>query len=340
MNVLSRKMSNFSGKTARVTVTGAAGAIGYALLFRIASGAFLGSQTKIHLNLLEIPQGMNALKGVEMELRDCAFPLVSDITCTDDSDEAFDGCDFAFLVGAKPRSKGMERGDLLEANANIFTAQGKSINKGANRDSFKAIVVGNPANTNALIAAASAPNIDPTRFSAMTRLDHNRGLSQLSAKLNCGVTDISNFMIWGNHSATQYPDIHHASVNGKAITDLVDQEWNQNTFIPDVQQRGAAIIAARGASSAASAASSAIDHMRDWELGLPEGEVTSMAVYSDGSDGYGIAEGIYYSFPVTCKNGNYEIVKGLDISAFSQERMSATEKELLEEKAAVAHLLP
>lgn len=321
----------------KVTVTGAAGQISYGLLFRIASGAMLGDDQPVILQLLEITPALDALKGVAMELDDCAFPLLESIVCTDDANVAFKDTDYALLVGARPRGPGMERKDLLEANAAIFSAQGKAINAVASRN-IKVLVVGNPANTNALIAQRNAPDIDPRNFTAMTRLDHNRAMTQLAQKTNNPVTAVSHMTIWGNHSATQYPDLFHAKVNGTAATDLIDQAWYEGTFIPEVQQRGAAIIAARGASSAASAANAAIDHVRTWALGSPANDWVSMGVYSDGS--YGIAEGLIYSFPVTCSNGEWGIVQGLEIDAFSQAKMDATEQELTEERDAVQHLLP
>ena len=321
----------------RVTVTGAAGQISYGLLFRIASGAMLGEDQPIILQLLEITPAMDALKGVAMELDDCAFSLLENIVCTDDANVAFKDTDYALLVGARPRGPGMERKDLLEANAAIFSAQGKAINAVASRG-IKVLVVGNPANTNALIAQRNAPDIDPRNFTAMTRLDHNRAMTQLAQKTGNAVTAVTHMTIWGNHSATQYPDLFHAKVNGEAATTLIDQAWYKETFIPEVQQRGAAIIAARGASSAASAANAAIDHMRTWALGSAANDWVSMGIYSDGS--YGIAEGLIYSFPVTCSNGDWTIVQGLEIDAFSQEKMDATEKELTEERDAVQHLLP
>lgn len=319
----------------RVTITGAAGQIGYALLFRVASGEMLGKDQPVIMQLLEIPPAMDALKGVIMEVQDCAFPLVVDMIPTSDADVAFKDTDYALLVGSRPRSKGMERKDLLEANAAIFSVQGKAINDHASRG-VKVLVVGNPANTNSLIAQRNAPDIDPRQFTAMTRLDHNRAMAQLAMKTGKHTTDVKDLAIWGNHSATQYPDLHGATVAGKAAMDLVDQAWYENDFIPTVQQRGAAIIEARGASSAASAANAAIDHMHDWALGSDG--IVSMGVYSDGS--YGIAEGLIYSFPVTCKDGDWSIVQGLDINAFSQGKMTATETELAEERDAVAHLLP
>lgn len=321
----------------RITVTGAAGQISYALLFRIASGAMLGDQQPVILQLLEITPALDALKGVAMELDDCAFPLLRGIVCTDDAEVAFKDSDYALLVGARPRGPGMERKDLLEANAAIFSAQGKAINKVASRN-IKVLVVGNPANTNALICQRNAPDIDSGNFTAMTRLDHNRAITQLAQKTDAAVTDVKHMTIWGNHSSTQFPDLFHAEVKGAVATDQVDQQWYESTFIPDVQQRGAAIIKARGASSAASAANAAIDHMRTWAMGTAEGDWVSMGIYSDGS--YGIQEGLIYSFPCTCKNGKWSIVQGLDINSFSEEKMRATETELAEERDAVQHLLP
>ena len=320
----------------RVTITGAAGQIGYQLAFRIASGQMLGTDQPVALQLLEIPPALGALNGVVMELDDCAFPTLAGIVATDDPNVAFKGSDYALLVGARPRGPGMERKDLLEANAAIFSVQGKAINDHASRD-IRVLVVGNPANTNALITQANAPDIDPGNFTAMTRLDHNRALAQLAAKTDAHVNDIRCMTIWGNHSATQYPDINHASVRGDAAAGFVDQAWLADEFIPVVQQRGAAIIEARGASSAASAASAAIDHMRDWALGTPDGDWVSMAIPADGS--YGVEPGIIYSYPVRCSGGNYEIVQGLDIDDFSRERMNATEAELREERAAIESLL-
>lgn len=318
----------------RIAITGGAGQISYSLIFRIAAGDMLGADQPVILQLLEIPQAMDALNGVVMEVNDCAFPLVQDIVATDDPNVAFKDADFALLVGARPRGPGMERKDLLEANAAIFSVQGKALNDHASRD-VKVLVVGNPANTNALIASANAPDLDKGQFTAMTRLDHNRALTQLAQKTGKHVTDVENMIIWGNHSATQYPDIAQCKVDGKAASDLVERDWYENDFIPTVQQRGAAIIKARGASSAASAASSAIDHMRDWALGTDG--IVSMAIPSDGS--YGIEEGIIYSYPVRCQGGKYEIVQGFELDEFSQEKMKATEKELREERAAVEHLL-
>lgn len=320
----------------RVAVTGAAGHIGYSLTFRIAAGDMLGLDQPVSLHLLEIPPAMDALAGVVMELRDCAFPLLHEIVIGDDPEKVFQDVDAALLVGARPRSKGMERKDLLEANAKIFSVQGKALNEHADRE-IRVLVVGNPANTNALIASSNAPDLNPRRFSAMTRLDHNRSIAQLAAKTGTHSTQIRHMTIWGNHSATQYPDIHHTTVDGKKAIDLVDAAWVRETFIPTVQQRGAAIIKARGASSAASAASAAIDHVRDWALGNTPGDWVSMAVPSDGS--YGIREGVFYSFPVTCADGEYEIVQDLEIDDFSRERMQATEKELFEERDGVSELL-
>ena len=319
----------------RVTITGAAGQIGYALLFRVASGAMLGNDQPVILQLLEITPALGAVKGVVMELDDCAFPLLHEVTYTDDANVAFKDTDYALLVGSRPRGPGMERKDLLEANAAIFSAQGKALNDHASPN-VKVLVVGNPANTNALISQRNAPDLDPRNFTAMTRLDHNRAMAQLAAKAGKHVSDVEGLCIWGNHSATQYPDIHRASVAGEAAMSMVDMDWYTGDFIPTVQQRGAAIIEARGASSAASAANAAIDHMRDWALGSDT--VLSMGVYSDGS--YGVAEGLIYSFPVTCNGGDWSIVQGVEINAFSQEKMDATEAELAEERDAVAHLLP
>lgn len=319
----------------RVAITGAAGQIGYALLFRIASGSMLGPDQPVILHLLEITPALGALEGVIMELNDCAFPLLAGTVATDDPNVAFKGVDFALLVGAMPRKDGMERKDLLAANGGIFGPQGKALNAHAKRD-VKVLVVGNPANTNALIAQQNAPDLDPKCFTAMVRLDHNRAMSQLAEKTGAHSTDVKNMIIWGNHSSTQYPDINHATVNGVAAMDQVDQAWFEGSFIPDVQQRGGAIIKARGASSAASAASSAVDHMRNWALGTPEGEFVSMAVPSDGS--YGIEAGVIFGYPVTCENGSYEIVQGLEIDAFSQNRLDETNKELREERAAVEGL--
>lgn len=322
----------------RVAVTGAAGNISYAMLFRIASGEMLGKDQPVILQLLEITPALDALKGVVMELEDCAFPLLAGVVQTDDANVAFKDIDYALLVGARPRGPGMERKDLLEANAAIFSAQGKALNDVASRD-VKVLVVGNPANTNALIAQRNAPDLDPRNFTAMTRLDHNRAMAQLAEKTDSTVNDIKNMTIWGNHSSTQYPDLTACTVNGKPALDLVDREWYENAYIPEVQQRGAAIIKARGASSAASAANAAIAHMRTWALGSDENDWVSMGVYSNGE--YGIAEGLIYSFPCTCSNGDWSIVDGVDVSSdFSKEKMAATEQELSEERDAVSHLLP
>jgi malate dehydrogenase len=324
-------------KAARVTITGAAGQIGYQLAFRIASGQLLGPNQPVILQLLEITPALNALKGVAMELEDCAFPALHGIVTTDKPEEAFKDTDYALLVGAKPRGPGMERSDLLRENAKIFSVQGKAMDQVANRN-VKVLVVGNPANTNALIAQRNAPSLNPANFTAMTRLDHNRALAQLAGKTGVHVSQISRLTIWGNHSSTQYPDIHHALVGERRATELVDAEWVESEFIPTVQQRGAAIIKARGLSSAASAASSAIDHIRDWALGTPGDDWVSMAVPSDGS--YGIKEGVIYSFPCRCSKGKYEIVQGLEINEFSRTRMDATDKELREERDAIKELLP
>lgn len=319
-----------------VTVTGAAGQIGYALLFRIASGHLLGPDVPVNLRLLEIPQGLKAAEGTAMELDDCAFPLLRGIEITDNANAAFDGANVALLVGARPRTKGMERGDLLSANGGIFKPQGKAINDNA-ADDIKVLVVGNPANTNALIAQAAAPDVPAERFTAMTRLDHNRAISQLAAKTGAAVSDIKKLTIWGNHSATQYPDIFHAEIAGKNAAEVVnDQAWLADTFIPTVAKRGAAIIEARGASSAASAANAAIDHVYTWVNGTAEGNWTSMGIPSDGS--YGVPEGIISSFPVTTKDGSYEIVQGLDINEFSRARIDASVAELVEERDAVREL--
>ncbi len=320
----------------RVAVTGAAGQISYSIIFRIASGSMLGPDQPVILQLLEIPPAMDALKGVVMELNDCAFPLVAGVVATDDANEAFKGTDYAILVGARPRGPGMERADLLEANAAIFSAQGKALNDNASKD-VKVLVVGNPANTNALITLKNAPDLNPRNITAMMRLDHNRAMSQLAEKTGAHSTDIEQMVVWGNHSATQYPDISYATVKGEAAKGLVDDAWNVDNFIPVVQQRGAAIIKARGASSAASAASAAVDHMRTWALGSA-GQWVSMGVNSSGNP-YGIDEGIIYSFPITCENGEWKIVEGLEISDFSRERMKQTEDELTGEREAIKHLL-
>ena len=319
-----------------VTITGAAGQIGYQLAFRIASGQLLGANEKINLNLLEITPALDALKGVAMELEDCAFETLSNIHISDDPNKAFKNTDYGFLVGAKPRGPGMERSDLLQENAKIFSAQGKAINENSSRD-IKVLVVGNPANTNALIAMSNAPDIDKNAFTAMMRLDHNRALAQLASKLDCHSSELSNMTIWGNHSTTQYPDVNNLKFLGESISSRLDQTWIKDDFIPRVQNRGAEIIKARGLSSAASAAAAAIDHMRDWVLGTKVDDCASMAIPSDGS--YGITEGIIYSFPVICQNGTYSIVQNLEIDAFSKECMQITEKELIDEKTAIEHLL-
>ncbi|MFG1941846.1 malate dehydrogenase [Nonomuraea sp. NPDC048826] len=316
----------------KVTVTGAAGQIGYALLFRIASGQLLGPDVPVKLSLLEIPQAVKAAEGTAMELDDCAFPLLSGIEITDDPNVAFNGASVALLVGAMPRKAGMERGDLLEANGGIFGPQGKAINDHA-ADDIRVLVVGNPANTNALIAQQHAPDVPAERFTAMTRLDHNRAISQLAAKLQVPVTEVKHMTIWGNHSATQYPDLFHTEVGGKVAAEQVDQEWLRDTFIPTVAKRGAAIIEARGASSAASAANAAIDHVYDWVNGT---DWTSAAIVSDGS--YGVPEGLVSSFPVRAADGRFEIIQGLELDAFSRERIDASVRELAEERDAVKSL--
>ncbi|MFH2058799.1 MAG: malate dehydrogenase [Pseudomonadota bacterium] len=320
----------------RVAVTGAAGQISYSIIFRIASGSMLGDDQPIILQLLEIPPAMNALKGVVMELNDCAFPLVTDVISTDNPDVAFQDTDYAILVGARPRGPGMERSDLLKANAAIFSVQGKALSDNASKD-VKVLVVGNPANTNALITLKNAPNLNPRNITAMTRLDHNRALSQIAEKTGSHSSKVEKMVIWGNHSATQYPDISFALVEGEPVKSKVDDEWNINYFIPTVQQRGAAIIKARGASSAASAASAAVNHMRSWALGS-DGQWVSMAVHSAGNS-YGIDEDIIYSLPIVCDGGDWKEVSGLEISDFSRERMTLTEAELLDEKRAIADLL-
>lgn len=320
----------------RVAVTGAAGQISYSLLFRIASGEMLGRDQPVILQLIEITPALNALSGVVMELKDCAYPLLHDTVVTDDVNVGFRDVSYAMLVGARPRGKGMERGDLLSANGKIFGPQGKALNEHASRD-VKVIVVGNPANTNALIAMRNAPDLEPTQFTAMTRLDHNRSLSQLAEKTGTRVTDVNNMTIWGNHSATQYPDLNHAKVKGKPATELVDSKWVRDEFIPRVQKRGAEVIEARGSSSAASAGFAALQHMHDWQAGSQAGDWVSMGIPSDGS--YGIPEGLIYSYPVTVSGGRYEIVQGLDIDEFSREKMDATRTELEEERDAVKDLL-
>lgn len=319
----------------RITVTGAAGQIGYALLFRIAAGELLGPDQPVVLQLLEITPALKALDGVVMELYDCAYSTLAGVETSDDANVAFKDADYAFLVGAKPRGPGMERADLLTGNAAIFNVQGRALNDHASRD-VRVIVVGNPANTNALITAKNAPDLDQGNITAMTRLDHNRALAQLAAKTGGSVSDIRKLCIWGNHSPTQYPDLNNATVGGKSALELVDQDWYANDYIPRVAKRGAEIIDARGASSAASAANAALEHMRDWALGGPEDDWLSMAVPSDGS--YGIPEGLVYSFPVVCKGGDYQIVQGIEINEFSQSKMDATTKELEEERDAIKHL--
>lgn len=323
-------------KPVRVAVTGAAGQIGYSLIFRIATGEMLGPDQPVILHLLEITPAMKALEGVAMEIDDCAYPLVEGCVLTDDVNKAFTGIDYALLVGAKPRGPGMERSDLLAANGGIFRVQGKALNEHASRD-VKVVVVGNPANTNAHTAMICAPDLNPRNFTGMTRLDHNRALAQLAARAGVSIRDIKKMIIWGNHSTTQYPDITHATIAGKPAKGQVDQDWYVNDYIPRVAKRGAEIIAARGASSAASAANAAIDHIHDWVLGTADDDWTSMVVPSDGS--YGIPENLMYSYPVTCRNGDYAIVQGLDIDEFSRARMDATRKELEEERDAVADLL-
>ena len=320
----------------RVAITGAAGQIAYSLLFRIASGEMLGRDQPVSLQLLEITPALKALEGVVMEINDCAYPLVRDIVVTDDAGKAFDGAAYALLVGSKPRGKGMERGDLLTENGKIFKPQGQALNESAQRD-VKVLVIGNPANTNALIAMGNAPDLAPSQFTAMTRLDHNRAMSQLAAKTGGAVADIKRVTIWGNHSATQYPDINHATVAGKSATELVDQAWIEGQFIPRVQKRGAEVIAARGHSSAASAAYAGLSHMRDWVGGTPDGDWLSMVVPSDGS--YDIPEGLMYSFPVRISGGRYEIVQGLSIDEFSRQKMDTTKAELEGERDAVKDLL-
>jgi malate dehydrogenase len=329
---LNRKMK----APVRVAVTGAAGQISYSLLFRIAAGEMLGNDQPVILQLLEITPALEALAGTVMEIEDCAFPLVAGIVQSDDPNVAFKDADYCLLVGARPRGPGMERKDLLEANAAIFSAQGKAINDNASA-SVKVLVVGNPANTNALIAYRNAPDLQPGQFTAMMRLDHNRAIAQLANKAGKHNTDVDGLIIWGNHSATQYPDINHATVDGSKATDLVDEAWTLEEFIPTVQQRGATIIKARGLSSAASAANAAIEHIRDWALGT-SGKIVSMGIHSDGS--YGVEEGLIYSFPVICEGGNYEIVQGLQVSEVSQTLMDKSEAELKEERDAVANLLP
>ncbi len=322
-------------KPVRIAVTGAGGQIGYALLFRIAAGDFLGPDQPVRLQLLEVTPALKALQGVVMELGDCAFHTLVDVATSDQAQVAFKDADFAFLVGAKPRGPGMERSDLLLGNAEIFRVQGRALNDHAARG-VRVIVVGNPANTNALITSRNAPDLDARQITAMTRLDHNRAVALLAAKTNVPVSDVHRVCIWGNHSTTQFPDLHHASVAGKPALQQVDVAWYQQEYIPRVAKRGAEVIAARGASSAASAANAALEHMRDWVLGTRAGDWTSMAIPSDGS--YGIPKGLVYSFPVTCKGGKYEIVSGLEVNSFSRERMDATRRELEEERDAIQHL--
>ena len=329
-------MTEKGRRPVRISITGAAGQIGYQLAFRIASGQMLGPQIPVSLQLLEIPPAMDMLKGIAMELDDCAFDALHGVTVTDQAAESFDGTDYALLVGAKPRGPDMERKDLLLENAKIFSAQGKALNDAASRN-VKVLVVGNPANTNALIARENAPDLNPRNFTAMTRLDHNRARAQLASKVGLHVSDIDGVIIWGNHSSTQYPDISHASIAGEPAKNKVPSDWYLDQFIPTVQQRGLAIIKARGASSAASAASAAIDHVRDWTLGTPEDKWVSMAVASDGS--YGIAEGVVYSYPVRCNGGEYEIVENLTVDDFSREKMDTSNAELREERSEVADLL-
>jgi malate dehydrogenase len=320
----------------RVAVTGAAGQIGYAILFRIASGQLLGPDTPVQLSLLEIPAALKAVEGTAMEIDDCAFPLVAGVDITDDPNKAFDGASVALLIGARPRTKGMERSDLLEANGGIFKPQGKALNDHAASD-IKVLVVGNPANTNCLIAKSHAPDIPAERFTSMMRLDHNRAIAQLAAKVGATVRDVTNMTVWGNHSPTQYPDIFHAKVKGQNAAEAADdQQWLENDFIPTVQKRGAAVIEARGASSAASAANAAVDHVRDWVLGTPEGDWVSMGIPSDGS--YGIDEGLIFGFPVTCSGGSYQIVQGLELNDFSKSRLDVTVNELKDERETVKQL--
>jgi malate dehydrogenase len=320
----------------KVTVTGAAGQIGYAILFRVASGQMLGGETPVHLNLLEIPDALKAAEGTAMELDDCAFPLLAGLDIHDDPRAAFDGCGVALLIGARPRTKGMERSDLLEANGGIFKPQGEAINEGA-ADDVKVLVVGNPANTNCLIAMSNAPDVPRERFTAMTRLDHNRAIARLAGKLGVPVTEITNMTIWGNHSTTQYPDLVHARVGGRSAWDAVgDEQWVANDFIPKVAKRGAEVIEARGASSAASAAAAAVDHVRDWALGTPEGDWVSMSVPSAGA--YGVDEGLVSGFPCTCSGGEWSLVEGLEIDDFSRQRIDSSVNELKEEREAVRQL--
>jgi malate dehydrogenase len=325
-----------SNNPVKVAVTGAAGQIGYALLFRIASGQLLGAETPVHLSLLEIPAAVKAAEGTAMELDDCAFPLLAGVDIYDDPNQAFDGVSVALLVGARPRSKGMERADLLEANGGIFKPQGEALNAHAASD-LKVLVVGNPANTNCLIAQSNAPDIPRERFTAMMRLDHNRAIAQVAKKAGAPVSDVTNMTIWGNHSASQYPDVFHAKVKGSPAAEAVgDQSWIEGEFIPTVQKRGAAIIEARGASSAASAANAAVDHVRDWVLGTPDGDWVSMAIPSDGT--YGVNEGIFSGYPCTCSGGEYTVVEGLDLDDFSRTRIDASVAELNEERESVKQL--
>jgi malate dehydrogenase len=325
-----------SDNPVKVTVTGAAGQIGYAILFRIASGEMLGSDTEVNLSLLEIPDAMQAAEGTAMELEDCAFPLLAGVSIHDRAEDAFDGTNVALLVGARPRTKGMERSDLLDANGGIFKPQGNAINDHAAAD-VKVLVVGNPANTNCLIAMANAPEVPSERFTAMTRLDHNRAIAQVANKLGVPVREVTNLTIWGNHSTTQYPDLVHAKVSGRSAWDAIDDEaWIKDEFIPRVQKRGAEVIETRGASSAASAANAAVDHVRDWILGTPEGDWVSMSVPSDGS--YGVEEGLISGFPCTCSGGEWKLVEGLDINDLSRERIDASADELKGERDAVREL--
>jgi malate dehydrogenase len=325
-----------SDSPVRVAVTGAAGQIGYAILFRIASGQLLGGDTRVHLSLLEIPDALKAVEGTAMELDDCAFPLLAGVDISDDPNTAFDGVNVALLIGARPRSKGMERSDLLEANGGIFKPQGKALNDHAASD-LKVLVVGNPANTNCLIAQQNAPDVPAERFTSMMRLDHNRAIAQLAAKAGAPVHEVTNMTVWGNHSPTQYPDIFNAKVKGKNAAETVDdQDWLENDFLPTVQKRGAAVIDARGASSAASAANAAVDHVRDWVLGTADGDWVSMGIPSDGS--YGVDEGLISGFPVTCSNGSYEVVQGLELNDFSRSRLEATVNELGEERSTIKRL--
>jgi malate dehydrogenase len=320
----------------RVAVTGAAGQIGYAILFRIASGQLLGPDTPVHLSLLEIPDALKAVEGTAMELDDCAFPLLAGVDISDDPNKAFDGVNIAMLIGARPRTKGMERSDLLEANGGIFKPQGNALNEHAASD-VKILVVGNPANTNCLIAKENAPDIPAERFTSMMRLDHNRAIAQVAGKVNAAVADITNMTVWGNHSPTQYPDIFHAKVGGKNAAEVVDdQAWVESDFIPTVQKRGTAVIDARGASSAASAANAAVDHVHDWVLGTPEGDWVSMGIPSDGS--YGVEEGVICGYPVTCSGGAYEVVQGLDLDDFSRSKIDASVKELRDERDTISRL--